>query len=124
MSGVHMAIASAVKTVEVATGGALPEKVVQFVKMGFRPSECPKGHPFEKREHLILFKGDVQEYLLFGVYQNSVFADVVAIRLWVCVLDGKFKRLNPGCVKGKFTQTVGDPIVLIEIRFYFDAIQW
>jgi hypothetical protein len=119
-----MAIASAVEAVAVATSGALPEKVVQFVKMGFCPSEFPKGNLFVKREHLILLKGDVQEYLLSGIYQDCVFAHVAAIRLRVCLLDGKFQRLDTGCVEGKFAQAVCDPIVLIKIRFNFDAIQW
>lgn len=119
-----MAIASAVKTVEVATGSALPEKVVQFVKMGFRPSEFAKGHLFVKSEHLIFFKVDVQEYLFSGIYQNSVFTDVATIRRRVCVLDSKFQRVGPGCVEAKFALVVGDSIVLIKIRHNFDTIQW
>lgn len=117
-----MTIASAVKAVEVATSGTLPEKVVQFVKTGFLPSEFTKGHLLVKNEHLIFFKVDVQEYLFFGIYQNSVFTDVATIRCRVCVLDSKFQRVGPGCVEGKFALVVGDSIVFIKIRLNFDTI--
>jgi len=99
MGGVHMAITSAVEAVEVTTGGALPKKVIQFVKIGLYLSEFPEGQLFVKREHLVFFKLDVQEYLMFGITQNSVFTVVAAIRLQVCVLNGEFKRLDPWCVE-------------------------
>ena len=123
MGGVHMAITSAMEAVEVAPGGTLPEKIAQFVEMDFSLSEFPKGHLFVEREHLILFKADVQEHLLPGIYQNGVFAYVAAISPRMYVLDGKFQRIHPGSEEGKFAQAVSDPEMLIDIRFHFDAIQ-
>jgi hypothetical protein len=63
-----MTITSTVAAVEVATCCTLPEKVVQFMKLSFSPSEFPKGYLFVKREHLIFYKGDVQEYFLSGIH--------------------------------------------------------
>jgi len=87
MVAIPVAIASAVLAVEIAAGGTLPEKVIQFVKPGLCPSEFPNGYLFVKREHLVFFQLKLQEYLPSGIYQHRVFTLVAAIRCMVRILD-------------------------------------
>jgi len=78
MLGIHMTVTSTMEAVKVATGGAFPEQVIQFMMMGFCLFEIPKGEGFQGEEHLTLFKSYVEYYIIW-IYQKGVLADKVPI---------------------------------------------